>query len=86
MRIRRRPHSDPVLVADSEFGLARALWNSGGDQRRARSLATTALDTLKRRAEVNANVQSKRGLLLAAHNTERAQSVSSDTVLACEFA
>ena len=44
LRIRQQPHSDPLLAADTAFGLARALWISGGDRRKARSLAATALD------------------------------------------
>jgi tetratricopeptide (TPR) repeat protein len=43
LRIRRQPHTDPLLAADTEFGLARALWDSGGDQAKARSLAAAAL-------------------------------------------
>jgi serine/threonine-protein kinase len=43
LRIRQQPHADPVVAADTEFGLARALWDSGGDRTRARSLATAAL-------------------------------------------
>jgi tetratricopeptide (TPR) repeat protein len=47
LRIRRRPDEDPTLMADSEFGLARALWASGGDRTRARTLAAAALKTYR---------------------------------------
>ena len=43
LRIRQQPHADPLLAADTAFGLARALWSSGGDRTKARSLAATAL-------------------------------------------
>jgi eukaryotic-like serine/threonine-protein kinase len=53
LRIREQPHSDPVLTADTKFGLARALWQSGGDRTKARSLATAALTAFQdgRRSE-----------------------------------
>jgi tetratricopeptide (TPR) repeat protein len=41
--IRQRPQVDPVLTAESEFGLARALWDGGLDRPKARRLATAAL-------------------------------------------
>ena len=44
---RKLPDTDPALVAESEFGLARALWESGRDRKKARSLATTALKTFR---------------------------------------
>ena len=47
LRIRQQPQSDPVLAADTEFGLARALWDSGGDRAKARGLATMALAVYK---------------------------------------
>jgi hypothetical protein len=47
LRIRQQSHSDPLLAADTAFGLARALWNSGGDRTKARSLAATALDAYR---------------------------------------
>jgi serine/threonine-protein kinase len=34
----------PVAVAETRFGLARALWDTGGDRHRAVTLATRALD------------------------------------------
>jgi tetratricopeptide (TPR) repeat protein/predicted Ser/Thr protein kinase len=34
---------DPILVADTNFALAKALWDTGTDRRRARSLALAAL-------------------------------------------
>jgi len=43
LSVRQRPHADPVLAAESEFGLARALWESGGDRGKARRLAAAAL-------------------------------------------
>jgi tetratricopeptide (TPR) repeat protein len=45
LEIRRQPHADPTTVAESEFGLARALWDSGRDRAKARVLATAALKT-----------------------------------------
>jgi len=42
LEAREQPAGDPVLAADSEFGLARALWEGGGDRQRARSLAVKA--------------------------------------------
>jgi hypothetical protein len=48
LRIRRQPNGDPALAADTEFVLARALWDSGGGSRiRARSLATEAVATYR---------------------------------------
>jgi len=47
LRIRERSHEDPVLTADSEFGLARALWEGGADRKKARLLATAALKTYR---------------------------------------
>ena len=41
-RIRAARESDPLLVAQTEFALARALWESGGDRARAVRLAETA--------------------------------------------
>ncbi len=72
LRIRQQPHSDPLLAADTAFGLARALWISGGDRTKARSLAATALDayregrTTDRRSAVEA--------WLAAHRTVSSRS------------
>ena len=43
LRIRQQPHSDPVLAGDTAFGLARALWTSGGGRTKVRSLAASAL-------------------------------------------
>jgi serine/threonine protein kinase/tetratricopeptide (TPR) repeat protein len=42
---RLQPDIDPTLAAESQFGLARALWDSHGDRTRARTLATTARTT-----------------------------------------
>jgi tetratricopeptide (TPR) repeat protein len=42
LRIRRQPLADPTLAAESEFGLARALWDSRRDRKRARALASEA--------------------------------------------
>jgi serine/threonine-protein kinase len=41
-RIRSAHESDPRLFAETEFALARALWDSGGDRPRAVHLAETA--------------------------------------------
>jgi tetratricopeptide (TPR) repeat protein len=56
LRIRRRDETDrlfgQMLTGDTEFALARALWDSGGDRRRAISLALAAkvrFSPLKRR-------------------------------------
>jgi len=45
VRIREQPHVDPAMLAESQFGLARALWDAGRDRRRARQLAESARDT-----------------------------------------
>jgi eukaryotic-like serine/threonine-protein kinase len=42
LRIRKSMDSDPTLGAETRFGLARALWESGGDRARALSLARSA--------------------------------------------
>jgi tetratricopeptide (TPR) repeat protein len=42
LRIREEKGSDPTLVAETRFGLARALWEGGGDRGRALSLARSA--------------------------------------------
>jgi len=41
-RIRAAHESDPLLLAETEFALARALWESGADRTRAVRLAETA--------------------------------------------
>jgi tetratricopeptide (TPR) repeat protein len=47
--------SDPALLAQGRFALARALWNTGGDRARARSLAIAARENAgDERAEVDA--------------------------------
>ncbi|MEZ4451850.1 MAG: serine/threonine-protein kinase [Nannocystaceae bacterium] len=52
LRIRERADSDPRLVADARFTLARALWGSpGGDRERARDEATRAREVLRERGE-----------------------------------
>jgi serine/threonine-protein kinase len=43
--IREQYDSDATLVAETRFGLARALWERGGDLRRALSLARSARET-----------------------------------------
>jgi tetratricopeptide (TPR) repeat protein len=42
LRIREEKESDVVLLADTRFGLARALWEGGGDRSRSMSLAHSA--------------------------------------------
>jgi tetratricopeptide (TPR) repeat protein len=42
LAIRRARESDEVLLGDTSFALARALWDGGGDRRRARALAEQA--------------------------------------------
>jgi tetratricopeptide (TPR) repeat protein len=42
LSLREKAELDVTIVADTRFGLARALWDSGGDRTRARSLATQA--------------------------------------------
>jgi serine/threonine-protein kinase len=44
LRIREAHESDVALIAESSFGLARALWESGQDRGRAVKLATHARD------------------------------------------
>jgi len=48
LTIRQQPYEDPTLVAESQFGLARALWDQHSDRRRARTLANQALTTYRR--------------------------------------
>jgi tetratricopeptide (TPR) repeat protein len=44
LRIRERADVDPAARAQTRFALARALWDGGGDRRRALALANTARD------------------------------------------
>jgi serine/threonine-protein kinase len=44
-RIRAAHESEPLLLAETEFALARALWESGGDRARAVKLAESAAKT-----------------------------------------
>jgi tetratricopeptide (TPR) repeat protein len=44
VRIRDRREPNQPLVAEARFGLARAIWEAGGDRGRARQLATAARD------------------------------------------
>jgi len=48
LSIREDGEPDPVRIADTRFVLARALWDSGRDRRRAIALATSANDTFAR--------------------------------------
>jgi hypothetical protein len=48
LRIRLDPDFDPALLAETRFGLARALWESGGDRTRALSLARAAREAYER--------------------------------------
>jgi serine/threonine-protein kinase len=59
LEIRRQPGSDAVLLADTQFALARALWQSNGDRTRARDLATAAGETYRteRRAQPERTVE-----------------------------
>jgi len=45
VRIRKDPRADPAMLAESQFGLARALWDARRDRRSARLLAQSARDT-----------------------------------------
>lgn len=45
-RIGERAQVDPATLAKIRFGLARALWDTGGDRRRAIALARTSRDAL----------------------------------------
>jgi tetratricopeptide (TPR) repeat protein len=47
LRIRQQPNTDPALTAETEFGLARALWQSR-DRTQVRRLATAALASYRR--------------------------------------
>ena len=60
LEIRKQPGGDPVLVAETQFALARALWQSNGDRGRARTLATGALKVYRdaRRTERKHGVES----------------------------
>ena len=42
LQIRLDPDFDPAMLAETRFGLARALWESGGDRARSISLARMA--------------------------------------------
>ena len=44
LTVRERDEVDPALTADTRFALAGALWESGSQRRRARSLAAAAKD------------------------------------------
>ena len=46
-RICRPDRCDPLLVADIDFALARALWERGGERDRARRLAAAAPEHLR---------------------------------------
>jgi eukaryotic-like serine/threonine-protein kinase len=48
LRIREAKETDEMLVAETRFGLARALWESGGDRVRSISLARAARETYER--------------------------------------
>ena len=45
VRLRERVESDVVVIAETRFALARALWKSNGDRTRARGLAVKARQT-----------------------------------------
>ncbi len=51
LRIRRETKVDPAETAVTLFALARALWNSGGDRRQAKSLAAEARRTFARASQ-----------------------------------
>jgi eukaryotic-like serine/threonine-protein kinase len=59
LRLREGKEKDPVVLADTRFGLARALWEVGRDRPHARALARdargayTTPDTRKSREEVD---------------------------------
>jgi tetratricopeptide (TPR) repeat protein len=59
LQVRQQPHGDRALLAESEFGLARALWDSGRDRTRARVLASVAHDIYRdeNRAERERSVE-----------------------------
>ena len=42
---RQQPNADPAMLADTQFGLARSLWDAGRDRRRALRLADSAHQT-----------------------------------------
>jgi len=48
LEIRKQNHVHERLIADVRFSLARAIWDSGGDKRRAVSLATAAREVYAR--------------------------------------
>jgi eukaryotic-like serine/threonine-protein kinase len=60
LRLGEAKEKDPAVLADTRFGLARALWQTGRDRPRARTLAVSARDgyttpdTRKSRDEVDA--------------------------------
>ena len=64
-RIREAAEPDRVLVAESAFSLARALWESGGSRLRARQLATEALDIYRRQPSPRAHSEDAERWLLA---------------------
>jgi tetratricopeptide (TPR) repeat protein len=52
LSIREEGEHDPVRIADTRFALARALWDSGRDRRRAIALATRANDAYARQGRL----------------------------------
>ena len=64
---RRAAASAPDGIAEAELVLARALWESGGDRRRARSLALDARDTWRGLGPARAEAAAGADAWLAAH-------------------
>ena len=62
-KIREAQETDPSRRAETRFALARALWESGRDRRRARSLAEQARDSY---AKAELKTKRRRGRQLAA--------------------
>jgi tetratricopeptide (TPR) repeat protein len=71
LRIRERSESEQTLIAEMRFGLARALWESGGDRVRSLSLARAACETYERKSDRSTRTLSIRGWLPIPRATTR---------------
>jgi eukaryotic-like serine/threonine-protein kinase len=52
LSLREQAHYQELFVAQTKFALARAVWQSDGDRRRARTLASAARDVYERHSHV----------------------------------
>jgi eukaryotic-like serine/threonine-protein kinase len=68
LRIREAHESDVVLIAETSFALARALWDSGQDRARALKLAAHARDIYARQPQAHPSVAAEVDGWIAAHH------------------